>query len=404
MQFILPEKIFESFNIIILGIGSMMQPFCFGHRKKKVPFNCPFILWGASRGGMDALVKLIDAGEIVSGFVDSNPSLDKTTLENRPVSRPDTLIKMKGKIRVIITSIHEKEISHSLEEMGYVHLQDYLTMGDYTARYKPMGDYTPELYVNTSLSTLNLIPDVKDACILQIGSGVFLGIEIALILAGARQVVSIDILDIPDYPDITDAKKDYEMFINCLLEKDEFRARYTKGFPGKELSSLFHESDERVCLNRDRITYYHQSADVIPAPDCFFDFVFSNSVMEHLANPPQIIKEIKRVLKPGAMSCHQIDLRDHRDFSKPFDHLYMGRAEWREQQQPHDFCSGNQHRGIEFKQWFEQLNFAVETYLPRKENPGNPLYIEKVHPDFKKFDEDALSTTGCFIKAVKNKS
>ncbi len=41
------------------------------------------------------------------------------------------------------------------------------------------------------------------------------------------------------------------------------------------------------------------SADRIPEPDCSFDWVFSNSVLEHISNLDNVLREVSRVLKPG---------------------------------------------------------------------------------------------------------
>lgn len=46
---------------------------------------------------------------------------------------------------------------------------------------------------------------------------------------------------------------------------------------------------------------YTTSADKIPEPDETFDFVFSNSVLEHIDNIQDVLKETARLLKPGGV-------------------------------------------------------------------------------------------------------
>lgn len=43
----------------------------------------------------------------------------------------------------------------------------------------------------------------------------------------------------------------------------------------------------------------------IPFPDGFFDFCFSEQVLEHVPDLPIVLREIARVLKPGAISIHR---------------------------------------------------------------------------------------------------
>ena len=44
--------------------------------------------------------------------------------------------------------------------------------------------------------------------------------------------------------------------------------------------------------------------EAIPFPDDYFDLVYSSNVLEHVNDPPRVIEEIVRVLKPGG--CAQI--------------------------------------------------------------------------------------------------
>jgi SAM-dependent methyltransferase len=47
--------------------------------------------------------------------------------------------------------------------------------------------------------------------------------------------------------------------------------------------------------------HFHSPLHKIPVDDGFFDAVFCNAVLEHVANPTEIVEEFYRVLKPGGI-------------------------------------------------------------------------------------------------------
>ena len=52
------------------------------------------------------------------------------------------------------------------------------------------------------------------------------------------------------------------------------------------------------------------------------EFITSTSVLEHVTKPDEVIASFARLLAPGGLMWHSIDLRDHQDFSRPFEFLY----------------------------------------------------------------------------------
>jgi ubiquinone/menaquinone biosynthesis C-methylase UbiE len=52
-----------------------------------------------------------------------------------------------------------------------------------------------------------------------------------------------------------------------------------------------------------------------------FDAIFSNATLEHFYDLPAVARELYRVTKLNGLSRHQIDFRDHRDFSRPLEFL-----------------------------------------------------------------------------------
>ncbi len=54
-----------------------------------------------------------------------------------------------------------------------------------------------------------------------------------------------------------------------------------------------------------RLHVIEQNPFRLPFPDATFDFCFSQEVMEHVFDYPTAFREIRRVLKPGAISVHR---------------------------------------------------------------------------------------------------
>jgi len=53
------------------------------------------------------------------------------------------------------------------------------------------------------------------------------------------------------------------------------------------------------------------SGEAVPYPDSRFDIVFANNVLEHIADPVRVFKEVHRVLKPGGWFLAKTPNRYH---------------------------------------------------------------------------------------------
>jgi SAM-dependent methyltransferase len=92
------------------------------------------------------------------------------------------------------------------------------------------------------------------------------------------------------------------------------------------------------------------------------DAVLSNAVLEHLADPQLAAHELARVTREGGIGLHQVDFRDHRDFSRPLEYLLLGEAEFESMfAERHGEC-GRQLRYGELSDLFSHAGFTRSVF------------------------------------------
>jgi SAM-dependent methyltransferase len=108
----------------------------------------------------------------------------------------------------------------------------------------------------------------------------------------------------------------------------------------------------REAARRKSYRYLVQSdAGVLPFPDGHFASAFSNSVLEHIPHAPLVLKEVGRVLKPGALFLFCVpNPRYLTELSIP---AWLGRI-------------GLRNLGRAYTDWFQRMS-RVEHALPEEE-------------------------------------
>jgi SAM-dependent methyltransferase len=153
--------------------------------------------------------------------------------------------------------------------------------------------------------------------VLEIGTGRAVGVPMAMWLCGANRIVTVD-LNRYLSPALVWASTRYlsqntqkmrEIFAGLAdNEMFEDRLRQIQNFSGDLRSFL-------RLINTD----YMAPADArqLPLDSSTFDLHFSYAVFEHVppADIRAILKEAKRVLSPGGLVLHSIDLSDHFAYS-----------------------------------------------------------------------------------------
>lgn len=235
---------------------------------------------------------------------------------------------------------------------------------------------------------------MKGLQIVEIGPGWNLALGATMALGGAERYYGVDIWRSPE---LLDAAPYRTMVSLARIVNPKLLQR--------PVSEVFVEEGNQVKLDEKRVTfvYPHLSSDTT-LDSGSVDFVFSHSGFEHFVTPKETVAEILRVLKPGGVTAHGIDLRDHYDFKKPLEFLKLDAKEWRgrfDDKSLHMYT--NRWRAKDFKEAFEAAGFKVLRYEPAK--PEGFTVTEEMrasfHPDFQKYSLEDLAYHTLFIVAQK---
>ncbi|HWA86498.1 MAG TPA: methyltransferase domain-containing protein [Opitutus sp.] len=235
---------------------------------------------------------------------------------------------------------------------------------------------------------------IDGASALEIGTGKFLAHAVALRVCGNRRVVTID-----KYRQLVPAAVRAALdrpvlarrFLSGFVAHDDYMARWRElqatGFALENLGAKGIEYRAPLTVE-----------ELAREPDRF-DLIFSYTVLEHVppAELPSLLAAADRLLAPGGIAVHFVDLEDHLDpTEKPFAFLEAGR-EWRD-----DFCGerGNRQR---FSEWRKLLTASAPLdwrfpYVAVRHDAALPARID---PAVQAIDEEDLRTTAFVAVAQK---
>lgn len=67
----------------------------------------------------------------------------------------------------------------------------------------------------------------------------------------------------------------------------------------------------------DRLVYLAAPGERVPLPAASADLVVIENCLDHVSDPPRVMREIRRLLKPGGLCWLLVDLMDYRDEMHP---------------------------------------------------------------------------------------
>lgn len=160
--------------------------------------------------------------------------------------------------------------------------------------------------------------------------------------------------------------------------------------------------DAPAILSRCGAVYLEEglrSLKQVPSESC--DFVFSQAVLEHVpkAEFNAVLGEIFRILKPGGVSSHDVDFRDH--LGGGLNNLRFSERLWEASWfAPQSGFYTNRLRLSQMIASFQDTGFELES-LEKEIWPAMPLSNRRLDPDFKRFETDDLCTWHAFVVLAK---
>ncbi|MBN1992340.1 MAG: methyltransferase domain-containing protein [Anaerolineae bacterium] len=219
------------------------------------------------------------------------------------------------------------------------------------------------------LEALNL--NFQGKHIVEFGSGRYARAALRWLAAGASQVTLLDLYAVP-----LDAEEH-----RLMLANDCSRL-------GLELDDVL----ERIKVIRgDLMTW-----PIPPAPQKA-DLLTSGAVLEHVQNPELALVKCREWLKPGGVTYHAIDLRDHY-FDYPFEMLTFSVEVWERWLNPKGGFYLNRWRVPDYVQAMRQAGFVNISYdVFLQDEPGLREIRPRLNRQFQEISEKELSVLGIYL-------
>jgi SAM-dependent methyltransferase len=172
--------------------------------------------------------------------------------------------------------------------------------------------------------------------------------------------------------------------------------------PGSDVEAIKAVPDVDAMLMAVGARYLETGlAGLREVPDASCDMVFSQAVLEHVprAEFAATLVEIHRILKPGGISTHQVDFRDH--LGGGLNNLRFSENLWEAPwfARRSGFYT-NRLRLSEMTEMMQGAGFTVELEKPRRSEVP-PMPRARLAPMFQGLSDDDLATWEAFIMLRK---
>jgi SAM-dependent methyltransferase len=248
-------------------------------------------------------------------------------------------------------------------------------------------------------SALKEIADfyARDKVVLEIGPGFNVGVMLLAALGGATKAIGVDL-----FPH--DMGPDHDFIVSMFAQVEENpEVPIIEGQPwskdrlATEFATLIEKDEKgRYAFRKNRLEYlFPYNAEKLPCENDSIDLVFTSAAFEHFRNPEKVVEELSRVTRLGGVSCHSIDQRDHRNFSKPLEYLKLDEKTWQElNSSSPSYIYTNRLRNSQTISLFENYGFTLlGVRLISSIRPDNELRQQFEEP-YKSMPDNDLFTLG----------
>lgn len=227
--------------------------------------------------------------------------------------------------------------------------------------------FLDNIFEDTLLALRRNKISLKDKTVLELGPGNSYINAYNFLAHGAKEVVLVD-----KFPRIIKTKQQKKYFDD---ELEFISKKYGK-------NPVFIED-----LCKTRIEFISKELAETNLEN--IDFIFSNNVLEHLKFIEENVAYMSKILKQGGYMYHNIDLRDHYNFNKPFLFYKYEDSAWNKYYTKEGISYTNRLRYSDFIDLFEKYRFKISFERTKRQK----LNQKKLSSEFRNKCKEDLEIT-----------
>lgn len=242
----------------------------------------------------------------------------------------------------------------------------------------------------------------KDQCrILELGTGWYPIVPIALYLAGYNEIVSVDLSGwLTKQGQLTAIEKYIEWRSAGKLDKflttiDEKRWTVLTEIIEEQATLSYADINSKICLEARVENLFETSLK-----DQSFELICSNNTFEHVHEPvlKRILKKFSELIKPMGTMSHFIDLSDHfAHFDSSiniYNFLHYSKAQWK--RIDNDIQPQNRLRFVDYKNMYAELGIPITKEETRA---GDAIALSEInlHSEYDSYSKEELMVSHGYI-------